>query len=69
MSLDDDIRKYLPGDSSLSEAVTIRQLIHHTSGIREGGALTALAGTGPLNGVKDDHLFALMARQAYSSPG
>ena len=35
LSLDDDIRKYVPEMPKYDETVTIRHLIHHTSGIRE----------------------------------
>ena len=45
LSLDDDIRKYLPEMPQYSAPVTIRQLIYHTSGIREYSHLMQLAGT------------------------
>jgi CubicO group peptidase (beta-lactamase class C family) len=35
LSLDDDIRKYLPEFPEYDKPITIRQLIHHTSGIRD----------------------------------
>jgi CubicO group peptidase (beta-lactamase class C family) len=45
LSLDDDIRKYLPEMPQYSAPVTIRHLIYHTSGIREYSHLMQLAGT------------------------
>ena len=44
ISLDDDIRKYLPEMQEYDSAVTIRQLIHHTSGLRGYLVLQGLAG-------------------------
>jgi CubicO group peptidase (beta-lactamase class C family) len=35
VSLDDDIRKYLPEMQCYESPITIRHLIHHTSGLRE----------------------------------
>jgi len=34
LSLDDDIRKHLPEMYDFGETITIRHLIHHTSGLR-----------------------------------
>jgi CubicO group peptidase (beta-lactamase class C family) len=36
LSLDDDVRKYLPKLHDFGKVITIRQLLHHTSGVREG---------------------------------
>jgi len=44
MSLDDDIRKYLPEMPELDTPVTIRHMVHHTSGIRGYLKLQGLAG-------------------------
>ncbi len=35
LRLDDDIRKYLPWFPDMKEKITIYQLLHHTSGVRE----------------------------------
>src|SRR5712691_1870994 len=35
LSLDDDIRKYLPELPAFGATITIRHLIHHTSGLRD----------------------------------
>ncbi len=42
--LDDDIRRYLPGFPGYGAAITIRQLLHHTSGLRDEWDLLTLAG-------------------------
>ena len=44
ISLDDDIRKYLPEFPKYGKTVTIRHLIHHTSGIRDYCALVKAKG-------------------------
>lgn len=35
LNLDDDIRKYLPEVPDFGQTITIRHLVHHTSGLRE----------------------------------
>jgi len=35
LSEDDDIRKYLPNVPDFGEAITVRRLLHHTSGVRD----------------------------------
>ena len=44
LSLDDPARKYLPELPAAAAAVTIRQMLHHTAGLRDWGYLTAMAG-------------------------
>lgn len=44
LSFDDDIRQYIPEFPDYSHAITIRHLIHHTSGIRGYLMLMDLAG-------------------------
>lgn len=43
LSLDDDIRKYLP-ELKISQKISIRQMLNHTSGIRDQWTVAALAG-------------------------
>ena len=43
LSIDDDIRKYLPEIPSYGTTITIRHLLTHTSGLRDQWALLALA--------------------------
>ncbi len=44
LSLDDDIRKYIPEMPKYSTPIKIRHLMHHTSGIRDWGSMAELAG-------------------------
>jgi CubicO group peptidase (beta-lactamase class C family) len=44
LTLEDPIRKYLPELPDAYAAITIRHLIHHTSGIRDWGSLESIAG-------------------------
>ena len=44
LSFDDDIRAYLPEMSDYGQPITIRHLLHHTSGIREYLTLVELIG-------------------------
>jgi len=44
LSLDDDIRKYIPELPTYGKPITLRHLLNHTSGIRDYAALLSLAG-------------------------
>ncbi len=44
VKVDDDIRKYLPEMPVYEKPVTVRHLLHHTSGLRDYNALLELAG-------------------------
>lgn len=60
LSLDDDIRKYLPEMPDYGKTITIAHLIHHTDGLREQGQLLNLAGwRGDDLYTEDDILWAL----------
>jgi CubicO group peptidase (beta-lactamase class C family) len=62
LSLDDDVRKYVPELPDYGRPITVRHLIHHTSGIRDYLGLQTLAGR--LAGVNSDaDVIALIARQ------
>jgi CubicO group peptidase (beta-lactamase class C family) len=47
LSLDDDIRKYLPEVPNFGKKITIRNLLTHTSGLRDQWGLLGLKGMGP----------------------
>lgn len=47
LSLDDHVRKYIPELPSYERPITLRHLIHHTSGLRDYNALLSLAGFRP----------------------
>jgi CubicO group peptidase (beta-lactamase class C family) len=61
LSLDDDIRTHVPELPDYSVPITVRHLVHHTSGLRDYLALQLLAGIQP--GVTDEAVLALLARQ------
>jgi CubicO group peptidase (beta-lactamase class C family) len=44
LSLDDPVRKYIPEVPEYEAPITIRQLIHHTSGLRDWGSVAAIGG-------------------------
>ncbi len=44
LSLDDDIRKYIPEMPDFGKAITPRHLIHHTSGLRDTWELLQFGG-------------------------
>lgn len=63
LSLDDDVRKHLPELPPYPRTVTLRHLLHHTSGLRDYLDLLALKGV-PVEGVTTDaQALALIARQ------
>jgi CubicO group peptidase (beta-lactamase class C family) len=63
LSLDDDVRKYLPEMRKYDTPVTIRHLLHHTSGVRDYLTLMRLADLSPLNDYPDEQIIELIARQ------
>jgi CubicO group peptidase (beta-lactamase class C family) len=46
LTLDDDIRKYLPWIHDFGKTLTIRHLLNHTSGLRDDITLAAITGLG-----------------------
>ena len=44
IDLDDDIREYFPEMSDYGEPITVRMLIHHTSGLRDWGSVAGIEG-------------------------
>lgn len=47
ISINDDIRKYIPEMPNYEKPITISHLLHHTSGVRDYNALLSLAGFSP----------------------
>jgi CubicO group peptidase (beta-lactamase class C family) len=62
ISLDDDIRKYLPEMPQYESPIRIRHLIYHTSGIREYSHLMQLAGI-RFQDATDEEVFSIIVRQ------
>jgi CubicO group peptidase (beta-lactamase class C family) len=64
LSLDDQVRQYLPEFSEFSQPITIRELMHHTSGIRDQWELLDLAGWRySLDLITDQDVMGLLERQ------
>jgi CubicO group peptidase (beta-lactamase class C family) len=64
LSIDDDIRKYVPEIPALGPTITIRHLANHTSGIRDQWSLLGLAGWRYSRDlITDDDVLAVLARQ------
>ena len=64
LTLDDEIQKYLPEVPRYQSPITIRHLIHHTSGIRNFIELAELAGMRHEDvRMTDDDVLGLIARQ------
>ncbi|HUD89970.1 serine hydrolase domain-containing protein [Sphingobium sp.] len=64
LSLDDDIRKFVPEMPDYGAPVTIRHLLHHISGLRDWGSVAAIEGW-PRNSRTADNqdMLAIMSRQ------
>jgi CubicO group peptidase (beta-lactamase class C family) len=63
LSLDDDIRDYLAEIPDYELPITIRHLIHHTSGIRDYLTLWALTGRDYLDYIPEDAVYELICNQ------
>lgn len=44
LSLDDDVRRWMPELPDYRSPITLRHLLHHTSGLRDWGTVAAIAG-------------------------
>ncbi|MGH9796307.1 MAG: serine hydrolase domain-containing protein [Candidatus Acidiferrales bacterium] len=63
LSLDDDIRKFVPELPDYGTKITIRYLVHHTSGLRDYLTLMSLAGVDFHGVTTDADALAIIARQ------
>jgi CubicO group peptidase (beta-lactamase class C family) len=63
LALDDDIRKTLPEVPDFGKTITIRQLLHHTSGLRDYLDLMALKGVRIDEVITQEDVLALVKRQ------
>ncbi len=61
--LDDDIRKYFPEMPAYEKPVTVRMMLHHTSGLRDYLTLFRLAKYGDDDFYVDDDVVKMIARQ------
>jgi CubicO group peptidase (beta-lactamase class C family) len=63
LSLDDNVRKYLPELPDYGHRVTLRQMLHQTSGFRDFFDLFALAGGNPSEIASTTEILKLIVRQ------
>ncbi len=64
IALDEPLRKYFPEFPGWADDITVRQLVHHTSGIRDYLTLAFLAGKGDdADFYTDEWVIDLLARQ------
>ena len=63
LSLDDDVRKHIPEMPEYDEPVLVRQLVHHTSGVRDYLTVMSLAGLEDQNVYTLDDVVQMIARQ------
>jgi CubicO group peptidase (beta-lactamase class C family) len=64
LSLDDEVRKYIPELPDFGDKITIRHLLHHTSGLRDQWSLLVMAGWRLSEDVvKDEDVLELISRQ------
>ena len=63
LSIDDELQKYLPEINQFDKPVTIRQMLHHTSGLRSHHAIMEIAGWGGGDPRNNADLLRIMERQ------
>ena len=63
LSLDDDVRKYVPEIPSYGKTITLREMLHHTSGFRDILGLLLLAGRNFEDIHPTPELLDLLSRQ------
>jgi CubicO group peptidase (beta-lactamase class C family) len=63
LSLDDDVRKHLPELPDFGQRITLRHLLHHTSGLRDQWSLWQLAGGRMDDVIRQEDLMRLITRQ------
>ncbi len=63
LTLDDFVRRYVPELPKIAAGITLRQLLNHTSGLRDIWALTDLAGWMPADVRSTQQALRLLARQ------
>ena len=63
LSLDDDVRKYIPELPDYGAKITVDHLVHHTSGLRDFWALVGVAGMRYDDGYTAGDVIRLASRQ------
>src|ERR1700730_8004008 len=63
LSLDDDVRKYLPELPDYGHRITLREMLHQTSGFRDLFDLISLSGRNPAEIASATEILKLIVRQ------
>ncbi len=63
LSLDDDVRKFLPEVPDFGKTITLRHLLHHQSGLREQETLFQMSGVSTADVIETTHILKLVSRQ------
>lgn len=63
LSLDDDVHKYIPELPDYGRPITLRHLLHHTSGLRDFLTLLSLSGRSEADLHSSEEMLALIVRQ------
>jgi len=63
LTLDDDVRKYIPEVPEFGQTITLRHLASHTSGLRDQWNLLAMAGWRLDDVITKEHVLKLVANQ------
>jgi hypothetical protein len=63
LSLDDDIRKYIPEVPDFGTIITLRHLASHTGGLRDQWNLLSMAGWRMDNVITKEHILKLVSKQ------
>jgi len=63
LSLDDDVRRFIPEVSQLGRTITLRHLLHHTSGLRDYWDLRGLSGRRSDDVVNEHDVLQFVSRQ------
>ncbi len=64
LSLDDDVRRWVPELPDYGHTITLRQMLNHTAGLRDWGSVASIGGWGRSDRTHDHrHVVEIAARQ------
>ena len=63
LSWDDDVRKYIPEVPDFGKPITLRHLVHHTSGLRDQWELLSMAGWRMDDVITKEHILKMVRHQ------
>ncbi len=65
LSVDDDVRKYVPEVPDYGTTITLRNMMNHTSGLRDWGSVASISGWGRQNRTHTHaHVLDIVSRQS-----